>query len=705
MKACEIVIELQSDLCVSDGGAYNAMLDTDVCYDRYGIPYIPAKRIRGCLRECALELKDWGADLDIASLFGDKGDAGAAACVRIGNAHLQGYRELQELANTYKDHVMMHPQNVLSAFTYVRMQTSIDPETGVAKDTSLRSMRVIDKGLRFVADTEVKESVYTQLADCCAVLRHMGLSRTRGFGEVKVWLQEKTQQSVSGADHVPYQEGATVLHYRIDLKEPMICKSIQGEESNTQDYIEGSKMLGIIAQHLSGDFITFMNRGKLRCSNAYLSKNGMRYTEIPAYLFSIKKDKSKIVNKLYEKTADIKIREQWGAEQKNPVRHCYYVTENGRIQTEDVVTEKNNHHRRPEDKSIGYAVAGRESDFYQIDSIAEGQSFAGFAEGSPEQIRKIYDLLASAGDLYMGYSKTSEYGKVNIRIVGMERPQESGTIHVKRFAVRLVSPAIIYNEKAMATTDPEDLKKEIFMALGITENGEVVKYLRFTTVGGYNTTWNKRKPIISAFDKGTVYDIELADTVTLPDRMHFWIGERTSEGYGECVIEEIAENGDLYITDRIEVQAEQENKVLVIDDALKLQLCKPLLDAFLRDYAVMTVNRNQTLYRTRKSVMKPTISNMILMAKENHSFDAVEESVRVRYDKRSMTKIEKKQVAETVLEDVKNSAADLIPAFEKRYNVKWTTHESGALEMRYLREYLSQIKYVLRDNKEGQENG
>ena len=340
MKACEIVIELQSDLCVSDGGAYNAMLDTDVCYDRYGIPYIPAKRIRGCLRECALELKDWGADLDIASLFGDKGDAGAAACVRIGNAHLQGYRELQELANTYKDHVMMHPQNVLSAFTYVRMQTSIDPETGVAKDTSLRSMRVIDKGLRFVADTEVKESVYTQLAECCAVLRHMGLSRTRGFGEVKVWLQEKTQQSVSGADHVPYQEGATVLHYRIDLKEPMICKSIQGEESNTQDYIEGSKMLGIIAQHLSGDFITFMNRGKLRCSNAYLSKNGMRYTEVPAYLFSIKKDKSKIVNKLYEKTADIKIREQWGAEQKNPVRHCYYVTENGRIQTEDVVTER-----------------------------------------------------------------------------------------------------------------------------------------------------------------------------------------------------------------------------------------------------------------------------------------------------------------------------------------------------------------------------
>ena len=51
----QIKIQLLSDLCVSDGGVYNSMLDTDICYDAFGFPYIPAKRLRGRLRECALE--------------------------------------------------------------------------------------------------------------------------------------------------------------------------------------------------------------------------------------------------------------------------------------------------------------------------------------------------------------------------------------------------------------------------------------------------------------------------------------------------------------------------------------------------------------------------------------------------------------------------------------------------------------------------
>ena len=53
-------IRLLSDLCVADGGIYNSSIDTDICYDSYGLPFIPAKRIKGCLRECGIELRDWG---------------------------------------------------------------------------------------------------------------------------------------------------------------------------------------------------------------------------------------------------------------------------------------------------------------------------------------------------------------------------------------------------------------------------------------------------------------------------------------------------------------------------------------------------------------------------------------------------------------------------------------------------------------------
>lgn len=63
-------IRLLSDLCVADGGIYNSSIDTDICYDSYGLPFIPAKRIKGCLRECGIELRDWGEELPLEEIFG-----------------------------------------------------------------------------------------------------------------------------------------------------------------------------------------------------------------------------------------------------------------------------------------------------------------------------------------------------------------------------------------------------------------------------------------------------------------------------------------------------------------------------------------------------------------------------------------------------------------------------------------------------------
>lgn len=90
MRNYRIKIELLSDVCVSDGGIYNSAIDTDICYDEYGFPYIPAKRLKGCLRECALELKDWGMPIGVQEMFGTQGNddsdsekAGKAGAIHI----------------------------------------------------------------------------------------------------------------------------------------------------------------------------------------------------------------------------------------------------------------------------------------------------------------------------------------------------------------------------------------------------------------------------------------------------------------------------------------------------------------------------------------------------------------------------------------------------------------------------------------------
>lgn len=251
MGKYQIKIELLSDLCVSDGGVYNSSLDTDICYDAYGFPFIPAKRLKGCLRECAQELQDWDInwsdkDFSIKRFFGSEGKQPSK--VRIGNARLENYDKMRAEAEKYKNSLIFHPQNILQHFSYIRTQTAINPETGVADDTSLRTMRVADKGLVFIAETEMEEKYYKDFTNIISVFSSMGIARTRGFGEIKASLVpiktgfcqnnaivNNTEENVCGA------ETLCRLEYSIYLEEPVICKSMDGGETKSMDYIEGSK--------------------------------------------------------------------------------------------------------------------------------------------------------------------------------------------------------------------------------------------------------------------------------------------------------------------------------------------------------------------------------------------------------------------------------------------------------------------------------
>ena len=47
----KLQIQLKSDLCASSGDSFGSLIDNDICYDKYGFPYIPAKRLKGILRE------------------------------------------------------------------------------------------------------------------------------------------------------------------------------------------------------------------------------------------------------------------------------------------------------------------------------------------------------------------------------------------------------------------------------------------------------------------------------------------------------------------------------------------------------------------------------------------------------------------------------------------------------------------------------
>ncbi|MCD8097695.1 MAG: hypothetical protein LUE31_06630 [Lachnospiraceae bacterium] len=114
-----------------------------MCYDDYGLPYLPAKRLKGCLREAAQELRDWGVDIPIEELFGAKRNRPAG--FTLSDGRLEDYAQSVAAIRQEKDRSLVHPQKVLAEYSYTRMQTRIDGESGTALEDTLRITRVLKK--------------------------------------------------------------------------------------------------------------------------------------------------------------------------------------------------------------------------------------------------------------------------------------------------------------------------------------------------------------------------------------------------------------------------------------------------------------------------------------------------------------------------------------------------------------------------------
>ena len=190
-------IELISNLICGSGEGWGNIIDIDSTHDEYGLPYIPARRIKGLLKEAAEELEDFGVlEKNTAKkLFGS--DSADGHYFTLYNACLKNAddmkREIENAPENVKKYLM--PVNINNHYTKVYYHTAID-DLGIAKEHSLRSVRAVDKGLIFYAPIEFEDKDEDILKKCVAMVRHMGINRTRGYGEVKLRLEE-TKSSMS----------------------------------------------------------------------------------------------------------------------------------------------------------------------------------------------------------------------------------------------------------------------------------------------------------------------------------------------------------------------------------------------------------------------------------------------------------------------------------------------------------------------------
>lgn len=248
---------LTSDMLPGSGIGHGAAIDSDACFDKWGFPYIPGKRIKGMLRKAgeeAAQLGDKNCSVDSLNVLFGTVDAPGALQVR--SAYLEDYQALKAFAK--KEGRVYSASDISSAYAYLRRQTAVDQEYGKAKDECLRTIRVLRKGLAFVAEMELlDDALEDTLFACVDNFWSLGSMRSRGLGRIhaSIHAQEKNNGedlSPKGA-HPEADEEYTVqglkgaeacLSYCFTLKSPVIATNRAGGDTSPQ--IPGSTLRGCL---------------------------------------------------------------------------------------------------------------------------------------------------------------------------------------------------------------------------------------------------------------------------------------------------------------------------------------------------------------------------------------------------------------------------------------------------------------------------
>jgi hypothetical protein len=202
-----IQIELLSDSAISRGEGTAGQVDIEVEHDELGLPFLGGKTLRGLLRDSWFSMRHCFPELAEAAnrVFGPEADLDESSILRIGDAVVDGEtRRWIEAAETRKNNPIS-PISVLEALTDIRRQTSEERSTGAPAETTLRSIRVVMRGLELQAPlywlAAPTAADIRSLALALLATRHAGLARNRGRGHVRMTLDgdlEKTRQEAKG---------------------------------------------------------------------------------------------------------------------------------------------------------------------------------------------------------------------------------------------------------------------------------------------------------------------------------------------------------------------------------------------------------------------------------------------------------------------------------------------------------------------------
>jgi hypothetical protein len=187
-----LTIDLLSDSTFGRGEGTPGVVDIEVEHDAFGLPFLGGKTLRGLLRDTWLSMQTHFPELHNAArrVYGPTRDLEEVSLLRVGDAVIEEPARGYFIAACQREQHRLAPELILSALTDIRFQTSEERSTGAPARTTLRSIRVVLRGLRLTAPllwlAEPDQDDMRCLALAALGTRHAGQARNRGRGHISI---------------------------------------------------------------------------------------------------------------------------------------------------------------------------------------------------------------------------------------------------------------------------------------------------------------------------------------------------------------------------------------------------------------------------------------------------------------------------------------------------------------------------------------
>ena len=654
-------IELKSDLCAGVGKHYAAILDLDTALDEFGLPYIPSRRLKGCMREAAEMI----GIQSINEIFGVSGK-GESGSLRIGNAVIKNY---VGTVTAIRENGILHNE-VTNLFCYTRQETAIDSKTSTAKEGTLRFIRVVNKDypnsdnpMCFYAPIEFDDEYENEIKKTCKALRNIGYHRNRGIGAVECSLTDMTDRfklkEQAFEDETEYE-----MRYQIFLDGDLMLPS--SDSSHSMDYIPGTSVLGALAARYKGEnFEDLFLSENVRFSNLYISDSeGHAFYPAPKFLAKIKaateeEDKG-IKNTIGVKSESCDNNEP--PKQYKPLKKGYINKDYGYIEPERKIVYHNN-------------INGMDGGLYMQYCICGGQYFSGTITAKGKYLKEIYPLFGN-GVIYIGRSRTAQYAVCSIVDITVNKANNN-TFTAKQGSVVafvLQSDVILTDENGVFTADS-------FALLNTLKNDNLIfeeedsavtdkTAIAAKIISGYNAKWNLKKPQITAFAAGSAVIARVNADTELPKQM--LIGEKRNEGFG---VISVIENADSYAVKEAKTNSGEKTQCAILTLIEKRRQRDKLL--------YLAVKKAQDIFAPGDEFLNSSqAGRILLMCKE--ATDAA------NFDKR--------------LESIKSDSVRRIA--QRHFDSETVASEVGEVEWEQIQQYLidclTVCKYILRKGEKAE---